>query len=79
MKYHKNHGNLILNLIARMKYTKLLGKMQTDYVPVNFKDYKDVYVFCDSDPIGYYLSYKEYHIMLWKTDWTVSALMIRQI
>jgi len=65
MKYHKNHGNLILNLIARMKYTKLLGKMQTDYVPVNFKDYKDVYVFCDSDPIGYYLSYKRipYHAL----------------
>lgn len=65
MKYHKDHGNLFLNLIARMKYTKLLGKMQEDHVPVNFKEYKDIYVFCDSDPIGYYLSYKKipYHAL----------------
>ncbi len=65
MKYHKNRGNLILNLLARMKYTRLLGKMQENYVPVNFKEYKDIYVFCDSDPIGYYLSYKKipYHAL----------------
>lgn len=65
MKYHKNRGNLFLNLLARIRYTKLLGKMQQDYVPVDFKQYKDVYVFCDSDPIGYYLSYKKipYHAL----------------
>lgn len=65
MKYHQNHGSLILNLISRMKYTRLLGKMQQDYVPVNFKEYQDIYVFCDSDPIGYYLSYKKipYHAL----------------
>lgn len=61
MKYHKDRGNLLLNMLARIKYTKLLGKMQQDYVPVDFKQYKDVYVFCDSDPIGYYLSYKKIH------------------
>lgn len=65
MKYHTDRGNLLLNMLARMKYTKLLGKMQQDYVPVDFKKYGDVYVFCDSDPIGYYLSYKKipYHAL----------------
>lgn len=65
MKYHTDRGNLLLNLLARMKYTKLLGKMQQKFVPVDFKEYKDVYVFCDSDPIGYYLSYKKipYHAL----------------
>ena len=65
MKYHKDRGNLFFNMLARMKYTKLLGKMQQDYVPVYFEKYKDVYVFCDSDPIGYYLSYKKipYHAL----------------
>ena len=34
-------------------------------MPVDFGKYKDVYVFCDSDPIGYYLSYKKipYHAL----------------
>ena len=61
MKYHKDRGNLLFNMLARIRYTKLLGKAQQDYVPVDFKKYKDVYVFCDSDPIGYYLSYKKIH------------------
>ena len=65
MKYHTDRGNLLLNMLARIKYTKLLGKMQQDHVPVDFKEYKDIYVFCDSDPIGYYLSYKKipYHAL----------------
>ncbi len=65
MKYHKDRGNLVFNMLDRIKYTKLLGKMQQDYVPVDFKEYKDIYVFCDSDPIGYYLSYKKiyYHAL----------------
>lgn len=65
MKYHSDKGNLLLNMIYRIKYTKLLGKLQQSYVPVDFKEYKDVYVFCDSDPIGYYLSYKKikYHAL----------------
>lgn len=65
MKYHTDKGNLLLNMLARIKYTKLLGKMQQEYVPVDFEEYKDVYVFCDSDPIGYYLSYKKipYHAL----------------
>ena len=62
-KYHTDKGNIVLNMINRIRYTKLLGKFQEPYVPVDFKQYKDIYVFCDSDPIGYYLSYKKiyYH------------------
>ncbi|MCX4306705.1 MAG: glycosyltransferase family 52 [Acetatifactor sp.] len=65
MKYHTDRGSLFLNLLARIRYTKLLGKAQEPYVPVDFKEYKDIYVFCDSDPIGYYLSYKRifYHAL----------------
>ena len=64
-KYHTDRGNLLLNMLARIKYTKLLGKLQEPYVPVDFKQYRDIYVFCDSDPIGYYLSYKKiyYHAL----------------
>lgn len=64
-KYHTDHGNLVLNLFSRMKFTKLYGRLQEPYVPVDFKKYKDIYVFCDSDPIGYYLNYKKirYHAL----------------
>lgn len=62
-KYHMDKGNIVLNMLNRIVYTKKLGKLQEPYVPVDFKQYKDIYVFCDSDPIGYYLSYKKiyYH------------------
>ena len=53
MKYHKNHGNLILKTIKMFMYFVIL--IQLDII----------------------LVIKEYHIMLWKTDWTASALMIR--
>lgn len=64
-KYHTDRGNLFLNMLARIRFTKLMGKLQEPYVPVDFKEYKDIYVFCDSDPIGYYLSYKKiyYHAL----------------
>ncbi len=63
MHYHRDKGNIILNLLQRIKYTKLLGKLQEEYIPVDLTKYADVYVFCDSDPIGYYLNYKKiyYH------------------
>lgn len=63
MKYHKDRGNIVLNLLQRIKYTKLLGKLQEAYIPTDLTKYGEVYVFCDSDPIGYYLNYKKiyYH------------------
>jgi len=58
MKYHEDRGSTFLNLLQRIKYTKLLGKAQEKFIPVDFKEYKEVNVYCDSDPIGYYLNYK---------------------
>lgn len=62
-KYHTDRGNIVLNMLARIKYTKMFGRLEKAYVPVDFKQYGDIYVFCDSDPIGYYLSYEKiyYH------------------
>ena len=63
MKYHQDRGNIVLNLLQRIKYTRLLGQLQEAYIPTDLSQYKEVYVFCDSDPIGYYLNYKKipYH------------------
>lgn len=64
-KYHTDKGNLLLNMLSRMKYTKMLGRLEEPYVPVDFRQYRDIYVFCDSDPIGYYLNYAKiaYHAL----------------
>ena len=62
-KYREDTGNIVANMWNRILYTKKFGKLLEPDVPVDFKQYKDIYVFCDSDPIGYYLSYKKlyYH------------------
>ena len=52
----KDTGNLVKNMIQRIRFTKKFGKLLAPYVPVDLKQYEDIYVFCDSDPIGYYLS-----------------------
>ncbi len=65
LKYKEDKKNFLLNLMNRIKFTKKFPKLQEEYIPVNFKEYKEVYVFCDSDPIGYYLNYKKikYHAL----------------
>ncbi len=64
-KYKENKGNAILNFISRIRFTSLFAKLQDSYVPVNFSEYDDIYVFCDVDPIGLYLNKKKipYHGM----------------
>jgi len=59
----KDRGNLVLNMLQRMKFCKRLGELEAPFVPVDFSQYRDIYVFCDSDPIGYYLSCRKiyYH------------------
>lgn len=58
-------ANIVMNMIARIKFTKKFAALQAPYVPVDFKQYKDVYVYCDSDPIGYYLNQNKiyYHAL----------------
>ncbi|MCM1135700.1 MAG: glycosyltransferase family 52 protein, partial [Clostridium sp.] len=56
LPYHKDRGNIALNMLARIKFTKMMGRLQAPFVPVDLREYEDIYVFCDSDPIGYYLS-----------------------
>lgn len=64
-KYRKDKGNIVFNMFSRIRFTKKLAKLNEPYVPVNFKEYGDIYVFYDSDPIGYYLNWKHipYHAM----------------
>ncbi len=59
----KDTGSLPGNLRNRMRFCRRLGDLEEPYVPVDFREYRDIYVFCDSDPIGYYLSRKKirYH------------------
>ena len=59
----KDRGSLPANMRQRIRFCKRLGELEEPYVPVDFSSFDDIYVFCDSDPIGYYLSYKKirYH------------------
>lgn len=61
----EDKGNIVKNMLSRMKFTKRYAQLEEAYIDIDFKQYKDIYVFCDSDPIGYYLNYKkiQYHAM----------------
>ena len=64
-KYRKDTGNFLGNLWNRIRFTKRYAQLEAPFIPVNFKEYKDIYVYCDSDPIGYYLNQNKiyYHAM----------------
>ena len=64
-KYRKDTGNFLGNLWNRIRFTKKYAKLEEPFIPVAFKEYGDIYVYCDSDPIGYYLNQKKipYHAM----------------
>lgn len=61
----KQNQGLVKNLVNRIKFTKKYAQLEAQYVPVDFKEYKDIYVYCDSDPIGFYLNQNKirYHAM----------------
>lgn len=62
-KYRQDKGNIVFNMFSRIRFTRKFAKLEEPYIPVNFREYKDIYIFCDSDPIGYYLNQKKmyYH------------------
>lgn len=64
-KWRKGTGNFLGNLYYRIRFTRQYAKLEAPFVPVDFRDYEDVYVFCDSDPIGYYLNQNKiyYHAL----------------
>lgn len=63
--FRQDKGNILFNMFARIRFTRRLAKLNEPYVPVNFKEYRDIYVFCDCDPVGYYLNWKHipYHAL----------------
>ena len=55
-KYRKDRGNIVLNLWQRIIFTRKYAKLLAPDIPVDLRQYEDIYVYCDSDPIGYYLN-----------------------
>lgn len=55
-RWRKGTGGFLGNLYCRVRFTKLYARLEAPFVPVDFREYKDIYVYCDSDPIGYYLN-----------------------
>ena len=62
-KYSIDSGNIMGNMFRRVMMTKKFGRLCERDIPVDFTQYEDIYVFCDIDPIGYYLNWKHipYH------------------
>ena len=54
--FRKDRGNILSNMWQRIRFTKQYAKMEAPFIPVDFRKYRDIYVFCDTDPIGYYLN-----------------------
>lgn len=64
-KWRKGGGNFLVNLWYRIRFTRRYAQLEEPYIPVDFREYGDIYVYCDSDPIGYYLNQKRipYHAL----------------
>lgn len=55
-RWRKGGGGFLGKLYCRVKFTKLYARLEAPFVPVDFREYQDIYVYCDADPIGYYLN-----------------------
>ncbi len=55
-KWRKGTGGFVGNLYCRIRFTRRFARLLEPFIPVNLKEYKDIYVYCDSDPIGFYLN-----------------------
>lgn len=53
---HGGKGGIVGNMFRRIKLTKKFAKFQEAFVPVDFREYKNIYVYSDADPIGIYLN-----------------------
>lgn len=64
-KLRRDTGSFLGNLKNRIRFTREYARLEAPYVPVDFRKYKDIYVYCDSDPIGYYLNQNKiyYHAL----------------
>lgn len=63
--FRKDTGTFVGNLRNRIRFTRRYAKLEAPFIPVDFRKYRDIYVYCDSDPIGYYLNQNKiyYHAM----------------
>lgn len=50
-------------LIEDLLYWRYIAIQEKEYLNIDFRKYKDIFVYCDSDPIGKYLNYNKlyYH------------------
>lgn len=55
-QYKVKTSNFLKAIYNRIQFTRKLACLEEKYIPINFREYKDIYVFCDADPIGYYLN-----------------------
>ena len=55
-QYQKDRGNIVFNMLSRIKYTKKMAELNAPLLPVDMYKFRDIWVFCDADPIGYYLN-----------------------
>lgn len=64
-RYRKPAGSFLGNLRNRIRFTREYARLEEPYIPVDFRKFAQIYVYCDSDPIGYYLNRNRiyYHAM----------------
>lgn len=60
-RWRKGGRGFLGNLYYRIQFTRRYARLEEPYVPVDFREYEDVYVYCDSDPVGYYLNQNRIH------------------